>query len=374
LVGGVGEVFVEELLAGGAGEFVAFAEGEGEEEFVEGNGWVFVEGLGFGFVGFADADGVDDDVVVFDFGVFAGDGLEFGGGEDAGAAAFHLFEVAEGADVAEEDEDFEGFDVGASGYHVDGDGDAEGGAGAEFADEGIFVGGFAGVLVFGLVGDFFAEVVAAGEDFAGDVDDFLGVGVVFGEDEGFGDEGAAGVEFGGEGGFEGLEDGADLGGVDHGAVELVGGVGEVFVEELLAGGAGEFVAFGDEVAFVDGGAVFGDLGFDAVDVVTDVDFVEDGAFVAVVHDEVLVEVGDGLFGGGGGEADEVGVEVFEDLAPEVVDGAVTFVDDDDVKGFGGDGGVVGDFEGAGGLRIRIRIKIRIRIRIRIKIRIRMGIW
>ena len=38
----------------------------------------------------------------------------------------------------------------------------------------------------------------------------------------------------------------------------------------------------------------------------------------------------------------IGVEVFEHLAPEVVDGAVAFVGDDDVEGLDGDGRVVFD--------------------------------
>ena len=50
--------------------------------------------------------------------------------------------------------------------------------------------------------------------------------------------------------------------------------------------------------------------------------------------------------GRGGEADEEGIEVFEHLPPEIVDGAVAFVGDDEVEGLDGDGGVVGDVFGA----------------------------
>ena len=78
----------------------------------------------------------------------------------------------------------------------------------------------------------------------------------------------------------------------------------------------------------------------AVDVVADVDAVGDGALVAVFHHEVLVEEADGLLDGRGGEADEEGVEVFEHLAPEIVDGAVALVGDDEVEGLDGNGGVV----------------------------------
>jgi len=45
-----------------------------------------------------------------------------------------------------------------------------------------------------------------------------------------------------------------------------------------------------------------------------------------------------------GEADEEGVEVFEHLPPEAVEGAMAFVGDDEVEGFDGNGGVVGDFQ------------------------------
>ncbi len=38
----------------------------------------------------------------------------------------------------------------------------------------------------------------------------------------------------------------------------------------------------------------------------------------------------------------MGVEVFEDLPPEPVDGAVAFVGDDEVEGLDGDGWIVGD--------------------------------
>jgi hypothetical protein len=55
--------------------------------------------------------------------------------------------------------------------------------------------------------------------------------------------------------------------------------------------------------------------------------------VVVFHDEVLVEEAKGLLIGRGSEADEIGVEVFQHLRPEVVDGPVAFVGDDDVERF-----------------------------------------
>src|ERR1019366_1376473 len=46
-------------------------------------------------------------------------------------------------------------------------------------------------------------------------------------------------------------------------------------------------------------------------------------------------------------ADQKGIEVFQDLAPEVIDGAVALVGDDEVEGLDGYGGVV--FDGVGRL-------------------------
>ena len=69
-----------------------------------------------------------------------------------------------------------------------------------------------------------------------------------------------------------------------------------------------------------------------------------GLAASMVH-QVLVEEAEGLLAGCGGEADEVGVEVFQHLRPQVVDGAVGFVGDDDVEHLNRDGRVV--FDGLG---------------------------
>jgi len=71
-----------------------------------------------------------------------------------------------------------------------------------------------------------------------------------------------------------------------------------------------------------------------------------GAFVVVFRDAVLVEVSDGLGCGRGGEADEEAVEVFEHLPPEIVDGAVALVGDDDIEFLDGERWIVGDVAGA----------------------------
>ena len=181
------------------------------------------------------------------------------------------------------------------------------------------------------------------------IDDAIAVVVVFGEDEGFGDPFhfifvpvAFGEAFFEAAIFIGLDDGANLVGGQDAAVELSGEPFFFLVEHF------EAFLFGEAVADFDGGAgfdfvaLFGELGFDAVDVVAHIDLVDHGVFVGVFGDEVLPKKADGLFGGCGGEANEEGIEVFEHLAPEVVDGAVAFVDDDDIELFDGDVGVVAD--------------------------------
>ena len=51
---------------------------------------------------------------------------------------------------------------------------------------------------------------------------------------------------------------------------------------------------------------------------------------------------DGFFGGCGSEANKEGIEVFEHLTPEVVDGAVAFINDNDIERFNRNAGVVGN--------------------------------
>ncbi len=134
-------------------------------------------------------------------------------------------------------------------------------------------------------------------------------------------------------------------GRNDGAVELVRLISEVFVELFPADFAREAVTFINIETFVDAAAASGDLGVDLVDVVVDVDLVGDGALVAVFHDEILIEEADGLLGRRGGEADEIRVEVFEHLAPEIVDGSVAFIGNDEVEGLDGDVWVVDDRRG-----------------------------
>ena len=68
------------------------------------------------------------------------------------------------------------------------------------------------------------------------------MGIVFGEDKGFGNVFAARKEVGEKGVFEGANDSAYLVGGDDIAVELIGGIVQFVVERLPAAGAGFAVA------------------------------------------------------------------------------------------------------------------------------------
>ena len=86
---------------------------------------------------------------------------------------------------------------------------------------------------------------------------------------------------------------------------------------------------------LDFAAGLGDLGFDDVNLVAHVDAVGHGFFVAVVADDIFSEKAVGAVIGGGSQANQAGVEVIEHLLPQVVDGAVAFVDEDEIEEFGG---------------------------------------
>ena len=66
-------------------------------------------------------------------------------------------------------------------------------------------------------------------------------------------------------------------------------------------------------------------------------------------------------------ADEIGVEVFEHLAPEIVDGAVAFVGDDEIEGLDRDVRIVNELlgglhESAENIRKRKKVEVRIKRR------------
>ena len=255
--------------------------------------------------------------------------------ERAGLPPFHLLEVAFRFHVAHEEQALQRFHIGAGGDHVHGDGDARIEIIAELAEDGL------GIFLV-LVGDLLAEAVLLIELLADDLDDVVGVGIGLGEDKGFRDFLAV-RENGRQGIAEGADDGANLGGIDDVAVEGFTAVFRILILLFPAFGTGEFFAFLDE-ALEDGAAVLGDFGFDEENFVANVHAIGDGLLVGVFRNDVLLEEGVGAVVGSGGEADEEGVEVFDHLPPEIVDGAVAFIDDDEVEVLDGNLFAVGDFE------------------------------
>ena len=313
--------------------FVGAAQCDRLQELIEGHTRFLFHRSGVGLVNLADTDRIHNDEVIFTHGV-GRDALEVVGLDHADAPALHLLEEGAGFDGAHEEDDFDRLDIGAGSDHVHGDGNAGQRRDTEGLDE-IFW-----VRAGGAIGDLLCEVVPLAEFLAHDLDDVVGVGIVLGEDQRLGHPGAAGKDLSEELLLERLDDGADLVRGHHVAVELVGIVGEVVVELFPASGAGLTVALFHIEARIHFGAGLGDGGADAVHVVVHVHAVGHGLLVVVLHDEVLIEEAEGLLVGRGGEPDEGGVEVFEHLRPEVVDGPVAFVGDDDVEGFNGDGRVV----------------------------------
>ena len=86
-----------------------------------------------------------------------------------------------------------------------------------------------------------------------------------------------------------------------------------------------------------------DLGFDAEDFVADVHAVDDGSFVRVFGDEVLIEEADCVLARCRGESDQMRIEILQNLAPDAVDGSMAFIDDDEVEELNGQGIVIHHF-------------------------------
>ncbi len=281
----------------------------------------------------ADTDGIDDDEVIFSCGI-GRDGFQIIRLDDANTSALHLLEEGAGFDRAHEYDNLDRLDVGAGGDHVHGDGDAGMITVAKALDEVL------GRHPGGAIGDLLGELIALAELLAEDFNDVFRVGVVLGKDKGLRHLGATGKDVGEELVLEGFDDGANLVRSDHVAVELVGIVGEVVVESLPALGPRLPIHQLHAIPRLHRGACLRDGGTDTVHIVVHVDAVGHGLLVVVFHDEVLIEEAEGLLVGRGGEADEVGIEVFQYLRPEVVDGPVAFVGDDDIEGFDRNGRVI----------------------------------
>ena len=158
-------------------------ERDGLEQLLERHVTLLFHGPRIGLVLLAHAHGIDDDEMVLGLSI-GSDCLQVVVINHAHAAALHLLEEAPGLYRAHEEHHFEGLDVRAGRDHVDGDGDARHGAGAELGDQVL------GLSAGGLVGDLLAEVIAFCELFAHDLYDIFGMGVVLGKDERLGHPGS----------------------------------------------------------------------------------------------------------------------------------------------------------------------------------------
>ena len=190
-----------------------------------------------------------------------------------------------------------------------------------------------------LVGDLAAELVAGAELLAHGLDDVVGVAVGLGEDQRLGNLLAAREDLR-QLAAEGADYGADLVRIHYRAVQLLGAVCLVLVLDLPALPARQPFALLDGPARLDLATALGLLGLDDVHLVADVDPVGDGLLMRILADHVLPEEPVSTVVGGGGQADQVGVEVLQHLAPQVVDRAVALVDDDEVEELGRQRGVV----------------------------------
>ena len=75
----------------------------------------------------------------------------------------------------------------------------------------------------------------------------------------------------------------------------------------------------------------GFLRIDDIDFIADIDAIGNGLFMVVFANDVLFEEAVGAVVRCGSQADEVSIEIFKNLTPNVVNRAVAFVDDDEVK-------------------------------------------
>ena len=141
---------------------------------------------------------------------------------------------------------------------------------------------------------------------------------------------------------EGPDDGTNLVYRHDVAVKLVGSVGQVLLQLLPTHLPSQPVPSVNVVPGLHGGPLLGDLGADTVGIEVHVHVVSHRLLVGVLHDQVLLEEAECLPGGCRGQSDKEAVEVLQHLPPQVVDGAVTLVGNDDVERLDGDVGVVLD--------------------------------
>ena len=157
--------------------------------------------------------------------------------------------------------------------------------------------------------------------------------VGFGKNQGFGDFFTTG-EDGGQAVSKGFDDGADLIRVDDIAVKLFGAVGFIFVLSFPAFLRSLALAPLDLLLGADGAAL-GGFSVSITNTSWPTLTPSPRLFVVVFTDHVLAEKPVGTVIRRGGQTHQVGIKIFQHLPPQVVNGAVAFINNDDVKNSGG---------------------------------------
>ena len=143
---------------------------------------------------------------------------------------------------------------------------------------------------------------------------------------------------------EGADHGTNLVRIDDRHVELLSAVGLVFVLLPPPFGAGQSFTLFDQLLSLQSAAGSCDLRIDQIYFITDIDPVRHRLFVRIFADDVLLEEAVGAIVGCRGKTDKKAVEIFDNLSPQIVDRAVTFVDDDDIEEFGRQFRIVNDWQ------------------------------
>ena len=118
--------------------------------------------------------------------------------------------------------------------------------------------------------------------------------------------------------MEGADDRANLIRVDDVAVELLRGIGDILVLDLPTPSARQALTLLDLLVGLELAAMLSLLCVDDINFVADIDAVGDGLLMGILADDVLPEEPISAVVRRGGQADERGVEIFQDLPPEVV--------------------------------------------------------
>ena len=319
----------------GIGIFIGLSHQHRLEEVFQGNRFLSFKGPAVGLDGTADAHGIDNNKSGFSGMDRRGDFFEVVISQGPGPPALHLLKVVSGSDIPHEEQAFEGLDVRAGGDHVNGDGNPRRVIIAKRGQDGFWV-------FVCLVGHFFTKCVSLIKFFTHDVDDIVGVAVGLRKNEGFGDFLAAGEHFR-QLFTKGFNHVSDLTGIDHVPIQIGAAVGHFLVELLPPFFAGQTVPFIHPLPGSQFAALPGNLCFYQVGVKPDIDPVGYCLFMPVFADHVFIKEPEGPLVRGGGQPDVEGVKIIQDLLPEVVDGAVALINNDEIKKFGRDFFVVFDF-------------------------------